>query len=230
MDHAAWTIFWTRRIADAAASQQPAVVVLDLDDPALRPLLDLAPTQADLARVTAYGEAARDYFFKRHSLLRHLIALRLGCAAEDVVVSHDKAGAPQLLAPARQEALYLSLSGRGSFAALALASRPIGVDLEILSPLADVPEAMLHPNEQARLADLDAANRHKAFLEIWTLKEAYLKALRIGLSREPAEIDVAFEGAAIGLFDRGERVNRRACASRFELFTAATVIAACVIL
>ncbi len=229
MDVSSETIFWTHAIGDAALSQQAVVLWLDLDDPAIRPLTELPATEEDVSRAAAYG-VARTYFLARRAVLRHFIARRLGCAAEAVAISTDSSGAPVLSAPRQSAELFLSISGRGAFAAFAIASRPIGVDIEILGPAEDVPMAMLHANEAARLAGLDPASRHKAFLEIWTVKEAYLKALRIGLSREPSEIEVRFEEeSGIRLFDAWRPVTVTASASRSEGLGGETLIAACVV-
>ncbi len=226
------TIFWTRDFSAATQAPQPLVLFADLADPAIRALTQAPPPPEDFARAAAYRDARRDYFLARRMLLRQLIARRLGCAAEAVVIAADESGAPRLALPfknAPEPELFLSIARRGALAALAIASRPIGVDMEILGPPEEIPTAMLHAAEAERLVPLGRAARHRAFLEIWTLKEAYLKALRTGLSREPAEIEVRREGTQIRLFDRGLGVAA-ACQSRCEIFSAETVIAACVML
>jgi 4'-phosphopantetheinyl transferase len=233
MPVASETIFWTRDIADAAEGPQALVFLADVDDPALRPLLQLAPTPQDLVRVEAYRGAVKERFFACRALLRQLVARKLGCNAEVVSIIADESGAPRLSAPhdSSDTDLFLSISRRGALAALAVAPRPIGVDIEILSEPEDVPVAMLHKSEAERLASLDVAARHKAFLEIWTLKEAYLKALRTGLSREPAAIEVRFEQCGqIRLFDRGQPVTTTACECRSEVLGYEGVILACVML
>ena len=89
---------------------------------------------------------------------------------------------------------------------------------------------MLHESERARLGRLDAAARYKGFLEIWTLKEAYLKARRLGLSREPSEIAVAIADGAIALFDRGTPIPAKASLCKAEPVRNDTLIIGCVLL
>lgn len=79
-----------------------------------------------------------------------------------------------------------SLSHSGGYAGLGIAPREtrLGVDLECLAPrdfvsLADIAYA---PEEAGWLARLeDGPGRCAAFYELWTLKEAFVKALRLPL-------------------------------------------------
>lgn len=224
------TIFLTHDLANAASHRGPVIVLLNLDDPAHAERRALPATREDFSRAATYGEFERKIFLARRALLRHFLAALLGCAAREVVIGADPSGAPTLVAPKQNAAFFFSVSGRGPFAAFAAATTPIGVDLEILAPPDDLPNAMLHESEKTWLGGLDAGARHKAFLEIWTLKEAYLKALRLGLSREPSEIAVAFTGGAISLFDRGRRVSAQAILCKTEPLSNDTLIIASVLL
>ncbi len=89
--------------------------------------------------------------------------LVLGCAAGEVVVGADPSGAPKLIAPKQNAPLFISISGRGSFAAFAAAATPIGVDLEILGAPEDVPSAMLHESERARLSRIGCGGPPQSF-------------------------------------------------------------------
>jgi phosphopantetheinyl transferase len=203
-------------MAEAASAAEPVVLVLDVDAPPLQKLASLPPTSDDVARAAVYGAFGQKQFFARRALLRHFLAARYHCAAADIVVGSQPSSEPTLLAPAQAAASFVSIAGRGAFAAFALAARPIGVDLEILGPAEEIPEAMLHKAERAKLLGLDGAARHEAFLKIWTLKEAYVKAQGVGLAREPSEIDVRLDAdGGIELVDCGVRVP--ATAARCEI-------------
>ncbi|MGA3302951.1 MAG: 4'-phosphopantetheinyl transferase superfamily protein [Methylovirgula sp.] len=224
------TIFLTHDLAEAASHKGAFVLVLDLDDPRFAHHRALRATAEDISRAAAYGESARKTFLARRALLRHFLATVLGCGADEVVVGVDPSGAPNLIAPKQNAPPFLSVSGRGSFAAFAAAPTPIGVDLEILGAPDDLPGAMLDESEWTRLSSLNKVARHKAFLEIWTLKEAYLKARRLGLSREPSEIAVAFTDGEIRLSDRGTPVPARAVLCKTEPLRNDTLIIGCVLL
>ena len=87
--------------------------------------------------------------------------------------------------------LAFNLSHSKSLSALAIATKgPIGVDLEPEARGEDLVEdlhAFCHPEEIARLPDL---GRGRALIELWTAKEAFLKALGTGLSQPPEQVSV----------------------------------------
>jgi phosphopantetheinyl transferase len=75
---------------------------------------------------------------------------------------------------------------------MAVATGPMGIDVELVEAHRDVPWAILHPVERTRLEAIPAGDRARAFARLWSVKEAYLKALRWGLTRPPDEIRVDF--------------------------------------
>ncbi|MEU1119685.1 MULTISPECIES: 4'-phosphopantetheinyl transferase superfamily protein [unclassified Streptomyces] len=88
--------------------------------------------------------------------------------------------------------LHFSLSHAADTALIALAGRPVGVDVEELpSPevVAEVATA-LHPQESTELAALPPSARPAAFARCWTRKEAVLKGTGEGLSAGAATLRV----------------------------------------
>jgi phosphopantetheinyl transferase len=171
-----------------------AVLLADLDDPRLSRLDPLEPTPRDIQDAASPLAGPRDHFLARRALLRRLVAARLGVAAGTVVVGHDEAGRPRVEEPA-QCGLHVSVSARGPLTALALSPLPVGVDLEPLGEPKEPVWDVLHARERG---GIEAAWKTHAqdwpFLAIWTAKEAYLKALGLGLKREPARLHVIYEG------------------------------------
>jgi len=86
-------------------------------------------------------------------------------------------------------AYRLSFAQRLSRFGCALASVPIGVDIET-ADRGEIPWNVLHDAEAARLGALGVEEREKLFLRIWAAKEAYAKALGLGFWRETAEFAV----------------------------------------
>ncbi len=84
--------------------------------------------------------------------------------------------------------IYFSLSHSGEFVALAISDKEIGIDIEKLRP---AKENLV--NRVCSQNEIDAItfseNPHIKFTEIWTKKEAYLKALGSGIDRELSSID-----------------------------------------
>lgn len=81
--------------------------------------------------------------------------------------------------------VHFSLSHSGGTGLVAIASTPVGVDLE--APASDATVTLLsprlHPAERAELSVLPESERRGAFARVWCRKEAYLKGIGTGLSR-----------------------------------------------
>lgn len=127
---------------------------------------------------------AYDHHQGRAPLLAMLGAY-LGVPAADVALETQEYGRPAL-AGSQRDALSFNWSHSHDQALIALARGVLpGVDLERMRahPKA-VPIARRYfsPDESAALEALPADQRDRAFLELWTAKEAVLKALGRGLA------------------------------------------------
>jgi 4'-phosphopantetheinyl transferase len=101
--------------------------------------------------------------------------------------------------PAVEEGLphfEFNASHSGSCIAVAISSRhPVGIDVEGIAPgdcgeiLADV----LTPRELQQLKRMDRWERKSAFVKIWTVKEAYAKALGRGAAMDFRSLQVSFD-------------------------------------
>ncbi|MDB5512348.1 MAG: 4-phosphopantetheinyl transferase superfamily protein [Enterovirga sp.] len=131
----------------------------------------------------------------RRSLLLGLAGkvLHRSLGAADIV---HRTGEPPRLRGAGRDHLHLSSASRGGLAAVAVAATPIGIDIEAVSGGLDLPWNVLHPAEQSALRGIPGAQRDRAFARLWSCKEAYLKALGTGSSREPASFSVEMMDAA----------------------------------
>ncbi len=169
-------------------------------------MADLSAGSARMTRwVTAPGEAGGGLPVAlvarapspeaRRALLRHLVAAMFGHAPDEVRIAHEPDLPPRLLGPG---GVHLSSASRDGWAALAVACGPVGIDIERVLPGAESPWHVLHPAEAAWLRDLSEGERDHAFTRLWTVKEAYLKALGTGLAREPGSffVEVLDEGRA----------------------------------
>jgi 4'-phosphopantetheinyl transferase len=121
---------------------------------------------------------------QRHPL-RALLGVYLGLPVDAVVLVNGEHGRPELVAPWNQ-LLQFNWSHSGDKAVIAVARGVVpGIDIEQIRPR---PRAMqlarrfFHPDEVAALAALDTAELECRFLELWTGKEAVLKALGRGVA------------------------------------------------
>lgn len=130
---------------------------------------------------------------KKHELLvtralgRSVLARALGVAPEDLAFELGPYGRPELRAthhpPTR---LRFNLSNTGGLVACAVAwDRDVGVDVEWMerrTEPTEVAERFFSPSETAALFALPRQHQRRRFFELWTLKEAYIKARGLGLA------------------------------------------------
>ena len=151
----------------------------------------------------------------RRSLARKILARQFGLAEDAVEIGHEPTGRPLLVAP-HGSGLHLSLATRAGLVAIALAHRPVGVDVERVELAIEPPLAALHPDERRWLESLAGPARPLSFAQLWSAKEAYVKALGTGFARGPESFSVRFEGAErFSVCD--ERAGR--CANGFMTLT-----------
>jgi 4'-phosphopantetheinyl transferase len=125
--------------------------------------------------------------------LRGVLAAELGCRPAAVPLV-DGAGKPCLAGTGP----HFSLSRAGDLVVIAVASREVGVDVEVVAGETTVLEAArvaCTPSEARALDRLQPGARAEAFLGLWTAKEAYLKGRGVGLAVAPDRVEVGVEGA-----------------------------------
>lgn len=138
-------------------------------------------------------------------ILAHSIGLSMGerIEAREIELVTEHRGKP-CLAP-HQRHLEFNLSHSHELALLAIGQRgQLGVDLERVDPRRDIEGLARYafsPLEQAALAALAPPQRPAAFFRIWTRKEAYLKALGMGLHIPLESFEVTHEVKDARLLD-----------------------------
>lgn len=137
---------------------------------------------------------ARPTSLETASLLPDLLARRTGESRSLWSIAHDRQGTPFALRQGRRQALSVSISRTFGWAAACVSPLPVGIDIEHVAPhAADAALAaeFFAPEERAYLAQCPPANRAASFFQIWTLKEAYLKALGSGFRTALPSFSVA---------------------------------------
>ncbi|MDP2356303.1 MAG: 4'-phosphopantetheinyl transferase superfamily protein [Beijerinckiaceae bacterium] len=186
----ALTIEWLD--AAAASRVEPArppfarVLICNLHDPALATLRSVAPNAGDLADAHYPGASGRSHFIERRVVLRAFAARCAGADPDAIRINYDEHGAPRV----DGVDLFVSVSSRGGRVALAVASSPVGVDLEPVEVAGPVIEDVLGKRERQVLERLSTDARTRAFVQIWTAKEAYLKAIGRGFKRDPTLVNI----------------------------------------
>jgi 4'-phosphopantetheinyl transferase len=128
--------------------------------------------------------ASREQYVVARSTLRVLLGRYLDCAPEDVRLEAGAQGKPALAGGAAE--LHFNVSHTSGLALVALTRvGPVGIDVEHVRPMPthlDMAERFFTPRESAALRRLPAERSVEAFFQVWTRKEAFLKALGLGLS------------------------------------------------
>jgi len=125
-------------------------------------------------------------FVAAHALLRQTLS-RYECVAPDQwVFTQNAYGKPGLAAAHGGMSLQFNLTHtRGLVACVVSRNGDVGVDVESarsrVSPL-ELATRFFSAQEAASLLACPEDARHARFAELWTLKEAYIKALGLGLS------------------------------------------------
>jgi 4'-phosphopantetheinyl transferase len=141
--------------------------------------------QHERVRYAAYrsATAGRGYLATR-ALARTALAYYSGQPAERLCLGTDRLGRPQMTSPAMPR-LHFSLANTRQLAVGLFAfDRNVGVDAELVAPIgtAEIAGHFFSAQERAELATLGDAARRSRFYELWTLREAYLKARGVGLT------------------------------------------------
>lgn len=131
---------------------------------------------------------ARDrvVFVAAHDLVRQALSRYADVPPAAWVFVTEEHGKPELGAPHDGLGLRFNLSHtRGLVACVVSRDCDVGVDVEALDTRADIgalATRFFAPNEAAAIDSCPEADRLSRFIELWTLKESYVKAIGHGLS------------------------------------------------
>ena len=175
----------------------PASVIVHIVSPESTPAEAgrTALTETETKRAASFrfpADAARWTGFR--AALRRILGESVRMAPRDVPLVLTEFGKPVLAPPF--DHLHFSLSHCNDLAIVALCTDgPVGIDLEPLSRAPDLSgceDTFCHPDEIAGLPGEPRA-RCIRMLEIWTAKEALLKALGTGFLHPPETIRIHME-------------------------------------
>jgi 4'-phosphopantetheinyl transferase len=159
------------------------------------PAAETSLSATELARLARLRTPTlRQTYARAHSFLRDVLGQYVGrpLAAAELATSAN--GKPTLA----HNSLSFNLSYRPGRALLALSNAgPVGADLEPLVPHPDAAPLvaeLFSPGEQAALHAAAAVDYWRLFHLIWTRKEAYAKALGMGLALPFREFSVLAPG------------------------------------
>jgi len=149
--------------------------------------------EVESKRAASFKTAAlRAVFVAAHASLRKILAALLGVNPKSLVFNVNEWGKPSLCHPCCDLDFNISHSANRILIAVSSAG-PVGVDIEKILPEPPYEVALIafSQNERAALERLPAARRGNVFYDLWTRKEALVKAMGLGLDIELQDIDVS---------------------------------------
>jgi 4'-phosphopantetheinyl transferase len=130
-----------------------------------------------------YFEKDRKKFIVHRGFLKKLLSGYLNILPADVKFEYEKLGKPFI---DKNPPIFFNSSHSNNMGLFAVSgAAPVGVDVECVRSLTDIKlltKRFFAPEECRLIFSLPEAERLKIFFEIWTLKEAYLKATGKGLA------------------------------------------------
>jgi 4'-phosphopantetheinyl transferase len=180
------------------------MALFDLDQDSLRAVIAYARPEAILAVHTRESlleglsedergrharfrfESDRDIYLVAHALVRRMLARVSGAAPESFAFVAGEHGRPEISAPDVACTFRFNLSHTHGLVACAVTrAADIGVDVEYVERKVEVMNVANHVFSAIEVEGLEALSgeaQRERFFELWTLKEAYIKAIGKGLS------------------------------------------------
>lgn len=169
--------------------------------------LNLPPERAAAYEATLSPDertrAAR-FFFERDSrrfaagrgMLRAILGHYLGQMPAQIRFDYSERGKPSLSSSGKSEQLHFNLAHSDELAVVAVSKiSGIGVDVEKLRPIkdfAEIAERFFSGRENKALKSAPEHERELCFFNLWTRKEAWLKATGDGIGELLNQVEVSF--------------------------------------
>ena len=186
-------------------------------EPALISILN-TEEQDRYTRITA--PRVKRQFLQTRLALRHILSLyNSTIAPSQWQFTRNEYGRPSLIGDAFEHGLVFNISHtRGALVLGFASSGDIGVDVEYTQREARaiaLADRYFSPFEVQALLRLDPAKQRARFFDLWTLKEAYIKACGMGLALSLASFSYRFSDYGI---DIDFAANRNDDSARWEFW------------
>ncbi len=135
------------------------------------------------------GERKKAETKNGRNLLSYALKKDFGIDFDEASVVKNKYGKPYLSDNVKA---HFNISHSGSYVAVMTADTEIGIDIQIVRPVRErVVEKICNKSERALVYSGDGSDR--CFIQLWTLKESYIKAIGRGMSFPMNEVNFSFE-------------------------------------
>jgi 4'-phosphopantetheinyl transferase len=155
----------------------------------------LAPEEKERANRFKFGHL-RDRYIAGRGALRAILAQYLRTEAAALRFDYLDNGKPDLAGKFAKRGIDFNLAHTGDLALVAITSiGPVGVDVEWVRPIKNVDELVARffsKREDELFQKVSAGQKPAAFFNLWTRKEALLKATGEGITRSLNLVEVSF--------------------------------------
>lgn len=157
----------------------------------------------------------RKQFLVSRALLRCVLAQYLETAPEAISFARNAYGKPRIASFNSDIPLSFNLSHTNELSVLAVTwENDIGVDVEYLTRKVDIlklARRYFSTRETEALQALDVSQFNDRFFDLWTLKEAYIKACGMGLAIPLKDFSFSFRDAQVEIGFAPERQDNPSC-------------------
>ena len=127
----------------------------------------------------------RRCYIASHGMLRKILSRYIYLNPSQIQFNYSPLGKPTLAFGGNHVPLSFNLSHSNQLALIAVAlNRSIGIDIEFMrfnTDLESIAEQYFSPSEYETIKSFSPYQRHSSIFDLWTLKEAYLKATGEGI-------------------------------------------------
>jgi 4'-phosphopantetheinyl transferase len=169
---------------------------LDLSASALQSFANtLSPNESERAS-RFHFERDRNRYIAGRGLLRTVLGKYLQLSPVEVPLVYGPNGKPLLQTAGSRTTIHFNLAHSQNLALLAVTNAgQIGIDVEAVRPLSDAHELVdrfFSTHESAAFESVPEAQKPAAFFNLWTRKEAWLKATGEGIGHLLNKVEVSF--------------------------------------
>ena len=177
------------------------------------PMLRQNLSEDECSRATRYHfEKDSNRFILRRSILRILISNYLGVDAKHIQYCYGKRGKPRITNNYSNEPLNFNMSHSENLMLYAFASnQEVGIDIEHVRPIPEamqIVESCFSDKEKIIFNGLTADLQEEVFFQLWTRKEAFLKATGKGLDQSINGITVISSDDSVQIKNNQETSGR----------------------
>lgn len=113
------------------------------------------------------------------AIMRFYLINHLGIRNSDIEIEYNNYGKPFL----KNNKIFFNLSHSGRWVVCGWSNSEIGVDIEKIDKVnTDIAESLFCKNEYEYIKSGEKYEQYKKFIQIWTLKESYIKYIGKGLT------------------------------------------------